>query len=121
MTFQSKSNLFRRTLSCNLPVFFFFFFARLMTGILLYRVMRNERKKKMDLIHGAIMISALLLAAVGLKAVFDFHDLAQPEPHLHFTSLHSWIGLITICFLALQVYDTCLSQHNNVFTRTFGL
>ena len=47
-------------------------------GILVYRLLRNERKKKLKLLHAAIMISSLLLASIGLKAVFDSHNLAPP-------------------------------------------
>ena len=51
----------------------------------MYRLLRNERKRRLKLLHAAIMISALLLASIGLKAVFDSHNLAidGPYPNLY--------------------------------------
>ena len=46
--------------------------------MLLYRIFRNERKKKLKVAHAVVMGSAFLLSVIGLKAVFNSHNLATP-------------------------------------------
>ncbi|XP_037348194.1 transmembrane ascorbate-dependent reductase CYB561 [Talpa occidentalis] len=64
-------------------------------ALLVYRVFRNETKRTSKVLHGALHVLALVLALVGLVAVFDYHG---RQRYADLYSLHSWCGLL-VCGL----------------------
>lgn len=74
-------------------------------GAVLYRIPLTWGQNKLPwkLIHAALMLSSLILAVVGLYAVFDVHN-AHKGSNLY--SLHSWIGIAAVALFAMQVRKT---------------
>ena len=53
-------------------------------------------------LHSVLMVVAVGLSIPGVWAVWQSHDLAQP-PIPHMFSLHSWLGLLTLGLMGLQL------------------
>uniref|UniRef100_UPI0037E858B4 lysosomal membrane ascorbate-dependent ferrireductase CYB561A3 isoform X1 n=2 Tax=Semicossyphus pulcher TaxID=241346 RepID=UPI0037E858B4 len=71
------------------------------SGAVLYRVPLTWGQNKLPwkLLHATLMLLALVLAIIGLCAVFDFHN-AKHIANLY--SLHSWIGIAATALFAIQ-------------------
>uniref|UniRef100_A0A1L8E017 Putative cytochrome b n=1 Tax=Nyssomyia neivai TaxID=330878 RepID=A0A1L8E017_9DIPT len=70
-------------------------------SILIYRGLRQTRKRTLKITHATIHGCAFLATVVGLKAAFDSHNLATPPiPNLY--SMHSWLGLAAVILFCAQ-------------------
>ncbi len=79
----------------------FWFEEKFFSAILAYRVFRDVKKLRVKILHGSLLALSLIFASIGLKAVFDNHNLAAPpKPNLY--SLHSWVGLTAVVFFGMQ-------------------
>ena len=63
-----------------------------------YRIFKFDRIY-IKIIHAVFLLASIALAAAGLGIIVK-HKLAIK--HVHFTSIHSWFGLITIVVFVLQ-------------------
>ncbi|XP_013882935.1 lysosomal membrane ascorbate-dependent ferrireductase CYB561A3 [Austrofundulus limnaeus] len=70
-------------------------------GAVLYRIPLTWGQNKLPwkLLHAALMLLSLILAIVGLCAVFDFHNTHKTS---NMYSLHSWIGITAVALFAMQ-------------------
>ncbi|XP_077169935.1 transmembrane ascorbate-dependent reductase CYB561 [Paroedura picta] len=68
-------------------------------ALLVYRVFRNESKRSTKILHGLLHALALVIALVGLIAVFESHK-KKNAPDMY--SLHSWCGIVAFGFYLLQ-------------------
>ena len=71
--------------------------------MLTYRQWRCCNHSTIKLVHTLYHIMAIPCIAVGMIAVFDFHNNKKPTPIPNLYSLHSWMGLITVGLYGLQV------------------
>ncbi|CAM8951351.1 unnamed protein product [Rhodiola kirilowii] len=67
-------------------------------GIMVYKSVPATRQTH-KVFHLILLFIALVFGILGIYAVFKFHD-ERGEPHM--VTLHSWIGISTICLFGLQ-------------------
>ena len=60
---------------------------------------RPQRKA----LHAALQLVALILIIGALVAAFNSHELKLPSPIPNLYSPHSWLGLLVVILVALQV------------------
>ncbi|XP_066249432.1 transmembrane ascorbate-dependent reductase CYB561 [Euwallacea similis] len=70
-------------------------------AILIYRTGRNIPKMRLKILHGTLHLLAFIFSVIGLQAVFDSHNLAEP-PVANLYTMHSWIGLMTVIIFSIQ-------------------
>jgi cytochrome b-561 len=68
---------------------------------LVYRLFKNVKKIYVKILHVILHAGALIFSSIGLKAVFDSHNLKVP-PTPNFYSTHSWIGILTFGLFVAQ-------------------
>ncbi|NXS12985.1 CY561 protein, partial [Neodrepanis coruscans] len=69
-------------------------------ALLVYRVFRNEAKRSTKALHALLHGLALVIALVGIIAVFESHR-TKGIPNMY--SLHSWCGMAAFVLYLLQV------------------
>ena len=77
--------------------------------------MRFENKFLLKILHGLLLLFSLIFTIVGLKSVFDSHNLAKPKPIPNMYSLHSWLGITAVVLFGLQVLSHDVIH--NILTR----
>ena len=82
--------------------------------MLVFRLCRSCSKVPLKIVHAIIQAAALVFAAVGLAAAFDYHDRVSLADMF---TLHSWLGLIVVILYGLQVPLTISIRHG---TGSFG-
>ncbi|NXP49920.1 CY561 protein, partial [Heliornis fulica] len=68
-------------------------------ALLVYRVFRHEAKSSTKVLHALLHGLALVIALLGIVAVFESHR-AKGIPDMY--SLHSWCGMATFVLYLLQ-------------------
>ncbi|KAK9880647.1 hypothetical protein WA026_011886 [Henosepilachna vigintioctopunctata] len=70
-------------------------------SILIYRTARNMPKFKVKCLHAGLHIFILVIAALGVTAVFKSNETVPPSPNLY--SVHSWLGILTLALFSCQL------------------
>uniref|UniRef100_A0A7C8YXA2 ascorbate ferrireductase (transmembrane) n=1 Tax=Opuntia streptacantha TaxID=393608 RepID=A0A7C8YXA2_OPUST len=86
-------------------------------AIMAYKTIPGE-KRAQKRVHLILHLLALLIGAIGIYAVFKFHEELK-IPHVY--TLHSWLGIITIFLYTIQWLWSFLIfalPHSRTATRT---
>jgi cytochrome b-561 len=65
-------------------------------AMMIYRLMKNEPKFRVKMIHMTLNGLALITAVIGIMATFTVHD-------DHMFTLHAWIGMGTVVLFAVNL------------------
>ena len=68
-------------------------------AILIFRLLNMINKYYVKIAHGVIQIVVLILVSLGLASIFETHRIGK---HNNLYSIHSWLGLTTLCLFFLQ-------------------
>ena len=83
-----------------------------------YKTVRATHQVRKS-VHMLVHLLAIVLAIVGISAAFKYHDMIYKEDVY---SLHSWIGITTICMYCLQVTTQVLPitvfKHEKLGTKS---
>ena len=93
-------------------------------GTIMYRISpRCISRKASKALHALVMVLSLAAAIIGLWAVFESHNLADP-PIPNMFSLHSWVGISTLGFFAIQLIlgmYIFFSDKENLYVFKYGM
>ena len=87
-------------------------------AMMAYKTVRATHQVRKS-VHMLVHLLAIVLAIVGISAAFKYHDMIYKEDVY---SLHSWIGITTICMYCLQVTTQVLPitvfKHEKLGTKS---
>lgn len=88
------------------PVFMFVGFIFLSSqAILAYKII-PAKKEVQKTVHLVLLGTGIILGAIGIYAVFKYHNESNIK---NMYSLHSWLGIGTICLFGLQWISALLA------------
>jgi Eukaryotic cytochrome b561 len=70
---------------------------------LTYRLFPTANYLLMRIIHGSLQLTAVIFVGLAIYAVYYSKSQSSREKDRHFQSTHSWMGLIVISVIILQV------------------
>ncbi|GAB4826368.1 hypothetical protein Ancab_009233 [Ancistrocladus abbreviatus] len=68
-------------------------------ALIIYRTLSSKKKITKKVVHTVVHTIALLLAFLGLYAVFKYH-IESGTPNMY--SLHGWLGIVIVALYAIQ-------------------